>query len=563
MNPQIFTLIDVRAQPKKYFLYACISQRKNEVESFFASTGGQIHNKVPTKKKFNVETLGLTEVVFDNEIYCKGIYEAPGTRGYTLNQLLLQAKRKSLKKFILIPLLQEKVPRKAKATPQVSEEYYTHNLEIIQHLFPSLEIPFYSPPEAMVTENKLEELPEFESEESKHDTLHPVLMDLRPPIIRRRGQFYPENYSDSLEEECYYKLNTREALSREGTILSVLFALIRLPGDKMQGETILRMQTCDEFGRTRYYDQAFQSTIPQVPEFFPIFQAQSTNKNINNFKDRLVNKRLLSLQPKLVKEFTTLEAELIEADLKNCLSKPLPELTVRTLDLYTMVSMIAWRYKLEKTVKYRTTTYKEVTIPDPTNGDIFNFMLRTLNYPWITKIIALDLEYFSKDDKREKLRNRIHTAAVVNYYGFNLYYKKIQNLPNEREEMKMKKELMEILADGNKPIIVGQSLENDLALLGLNIPDDERRDLAFLICREGEKSLESNSLQLAALYWLGLKIQSQGPGKHDPLEDARASMALYRMFENQYDLPGAFKVPSKLPLTAEVEDRPALKYYIE
>jgi len=92
----------------------------------------------------------------------------------------------------------------------------------------------------------------------------------------------------------------------------------------------------------------------------------------------------------------------------------------------------------------------------------------------------------------------------------------------------------EVLNQLAKKIVVGHALENDFAVLEIDPSTIETRDTGY--APEFKKKLRDGSfgsrkLKELAEEYLGKKIQT---GQHDPAEDARAAMELFKKF--RYDI---------------------------
>ena len=82
-------------------------------------------------------------------------------------------------------------------------------------------------------------------------------------------------------------------------------------------------------------------------------------------------------------------------------------------------------------------------------------------------------------------------------------------------------------------VVVGHALINDFRYLDLSHPPDMIRDTAlhpaFMKANPKTGTLNPQKLSKLALEHLGLVIQE---GTHDPAEDARTAMALFKMFKH-------------------------------
>ena len=87
-------------------------------------------------------------------------------------------------------------------------------------------------------------------------------------------------------------------------------------------------------------------------------------------------------------------------------------------------------------------------------------------------------------------------------------------------------------------VVVGHGLANDFKYLGLRHPSSMTRDTTqhTFFMRPNPKSTGMNPQKLSTLAreYLGKEIQM---GKHDPAEDARTAMELFRKFKNLWSAP--------------------------
>ncbi|XP_023945965.2 RNA exonuclease 4 [Bicyclus anynana] len=103
---------------------------------------------------------------------------------------------------------------------------------------------------------------------------------------------------------------------------------------------------------------------------------------------------------------------------------------------------------------------------------------------------------------------------------------KRQRLANGSDFSKVQKMVQQMI---NGAILVGHSLSNDLAVLGLSHPEHNRRDLATY--GPLKRNNQPVALQTLAMEYLGRFIQE---GEHDSVQDAKACMEIYKKFANQW-----------------------------
>jgi RNA exonuclease 4 len=105
------------------------------------------------------------------------------------------------------------------------------------------------------------------------------------------------------------------------------------------------------------------------------------------------------------------------------------------------------------------------------------------------------------------------------------------------------------LLDGN--ILVGHSVRNDLDALKLGHP---RRDIRDTARHRPFRKLAGGAaprLKILAAELLGIQIQS---GEHSSIEDARATMLLFRQDKDAFEREHAIKWPQRKAKTANNTD---------
>ncbi|XP_065884997.1 interferon-stimulated gene 20 kDa protein-like [Dysidea avara] len=161
------------------------------------------------------------------------------------------------------------------------------------------------------------------------------------------------------------------------------------------------------------------------------------------------------------------------------------------------------------------------------------------------KTVALDCEMVGVGDKKSSALAR---CTIVNYNGeviYNSYIKPNQCVTDYRTpwsgirpwHLKTAVPHQVALSDIKKilssKIIVGHDLSNDFNVLGFSLPSHQRRDtakyrnlrrLAGLCCQP--------SLKVLAHRLLGRRIQK---GSHCSLEDARATLDIYKLMEQEWE----------------------------
>lgn len=160
------------------------------------------------------------------------------------------------------------------------------------------------------------------------------------------------------------------------------------------------------------------------------------------------------------------------------------------------------------------------------------------------KIVAMDCEFVGVGPEKVSALGRV---TIVNFYGHIVMDKYVR--PKRRvtdwrtwvsgispwhmqfaiEFDDARAKVASILK--NK-ILVGHALENDLEKLLLKHPKSLIRDTSSFLPFRKISSGRTPSLKNLTKHFLDLDIQT---GEHNPIEDARATMLLYRLEKNQFE----------------------------
>lgn len=161
------------------------------------------------------------------------------------------------------------------------------------------------------------------------------------------------------------------------------------------------------------------------------------------------------------------------------------------------------------------------------------------------KIVAMDCEFVGVGPNgRDSALARV---TIVNFYGHVImdeYVRPMRHVTDWRtwvsgitswhlkfaitfEEAKAR--VQSILQD---KILVGHALENDLDKLYLAHPKELIRDTSIFPPFRAVASGRTPSLKKLTKHFLDLDIQT---GQHNPIEDARATMLLYRLQKNEIE----------------------------
>jgi len=162
----------------------------------------------------------------------------------------------------------------------------------------------------------------------------------------------------------------------------------------------------------------------------------------------------------------------------------------------------------------------------------------------ITKILALDCEMVGVEGGKSMLAR----VVIINSFGDVLYDKYVQ--PQEKvidyrthvsgiEKRHLKQNIaypfkevqQEVTELIEGRIVVGHALENDFRALLISHPFLLTRDTAKFRPLQRSKG-RPRALKYLARRYLGVTIQT---GEHDPAEDARSALLLYKNFKKQWE----------------------------
>ncbi|ANB15966.1 Rex4p [Sugiyamaella lignohabitans] len=161
------------------------------------------------------------------------------------------------------------------------------------------------------------------------------------------------------------------------------------------------------------------------------------------------------------------------------------------------------------------------------------------------RFIALDCEFVGTGpDGATSILARV---SIVNYFGYVLLDtfvrpservtdwrtwvsgvtpRSVQGAPSLREVQNQASKILE------NRILVGHSVRHDLEVMGISHPRNDIRDTSsYSLFREVSKG-RTPSLKTLSRHFIGLNIQS---GEHSSIEDARATMLLYRLYKAGFE----------------------------
>jgi len=169
---------------------------------------------------------------------------------------------------------------------------------------------------------------------------------------------------------------------------------------------------------------------------------------------------------------------------------------------------------------------------------------RTSDRKLLTTCLAMDCEMVGVGPLG--MRSILARCTILNYHGevvYDKYVKPVENITDYRTEVsgiqpyhltpdktvEFKQVQREVAAIIKNRILVGHSLVNDLQALVLSHPKQLQRDIAHckLICPHRPLRLKALVKQI-----LGTDIQV---GNHDSLEDARATLSIYKTIEAEWE----------------------------
>jgi RNA exonuclease 4 len=180
----------------------------------------------------------------------------------------------------------------------------------------------------------------------------------------------------------------------------------------------------------------------------------------------------------------------------------------------------------------------------------------------IGQYVAMDCEMVGVGGEED--RSVLARVSIVNYNGAQIYDSFVRpkefvtdwrtkvsgvspkNMPTARSFEDVQASVAEILKDS---VLVGHAIKNDLDVLMIGHPKKDIRDTSRFIGFRKYASGRTPSLKKLASEVLGVQIQS---GAHSSVEDARATMLLFRRFKQQFDLEHAKRFPQRVRVEGSV-----------
>lgn len=174
----------------------------------------------------------------------------------------------------------------------------------------------------------------------------------------------------------------------------------------------------------------------------------------------------------------------------------------------------------------------------------------------IGQYAAMDCEMVGVGGSDE--RSVLARVSIVNYHGAQVYDSFVRpkefvtdwrthvsgvsakNMASARTFEEVHAEVSEILKDR---VLVGHAIKNDLDVLMIGHPKKDIRDTSRFSGFRKYASGRTPSLKKLAKEVLGVEIQS---GQHSSIEDARATMLLFRRNKQEFDIEHAKRFPNRV-----------------
>ena len=175
----------------------------------------------------------------------------------------------------------------------------------------------------------------------------------------------------------------------------------------------------------------------------------------------------------------------------------------------------------------------------------------------IGKFVGIDCEMVGVGG--EENRSVLARVSIVNFHGTQVYDRFVKpkefvtdwrthvsgvspkTMTTAREFEEVQQEVAEILKGR---VLVGHAIKNDLAAMILSHPRRDIRDTSRFSGFRKYSAGKTPSLRKLAKEILGVDIQS---GEHSSIEDARATMLLFRRHKSAFDIEHSQRYPSHAP----------------
>jgi RNA exonuclease 4 len=175
----------------------------------------------------------------------------------------------------------------------------------------------------------------------------------------------------------------------------------------------------------------------------------------------------------------------------------------------------------------------------------------------IGKYVGIDCEMVGVGGEED--RSVLARVSIVNFHGIQVYDSFVR--PKEfvtdwrthvsgvsSKDMAMARSFEEVQADVAQilkdRVIVGHAIKNDLEAMMLGHPKKDIRDTSKFSGFRKYSAGKTPSLKKLAKEVLGVDIQG---GEHSSIEDARATMLLFRRHKSAFDVEHAVRFPTHVP----------------
>jgi len=174
----------------------------------------------------------------------------------------------------------------------------------------------------------------------------------------------------------------------------------------------------------------------------------------------------------------------------------------------------------------------------------------------IGQYVAMDCEMVGVGGAED--RSVLARVSIVNYHGIQIYDSFVRpkefvtdwrthvsgvspkHMATARSFEEVQADVAEIIKDR---VLVGHAIKNDLDVLIMGHPKMDIRDTSRFSGFRKYSSGRAPSLKKLAKEVLGVEIQN---GEHSSIEDARATMLLFRRFKQPFDLEHAKRFPQRI-----------------
>ncbi|KAH8593431.1 ribonuclease H-like domain-containing protein, partial [Bisporella sp. PMI_857] len=175
----------------------------------------------------------------------------------------------------------------------------------------------------------------------------------------------------------------------------------------------------------------------------------------------------------------------------------------------------------------------------------------------IGKYVGIDCEMVGVGGEED--RSVLARVSIVNFHGTQVYDSFVKpreyvtdwrthvsgvspkNMATARTFDEVQEDVAKILKDR---IVVGHAVRNDLEALMLGHPKKDIRDTSRFSGFRKYSAGKTPSLKKLAKEVLGVEIQD---GQHSSIEDARATMLLFRRYKSAFDMEHAKQFPTYPP----------------